>query len=90
MGRFIGSLSSSDEASDKKQHARADCGTDDLADNVATEMETHAREQETSYDRAENADHDIANEAKARPLHDLTREPSSDRADDKPNYDSFW
>ena len=65
MGRFIGLLSSSDEASNKKQHARADCGTDDRAYDVATEIETQAREYETSYDRTQNADHNIANEAKA-------------------------
>src|ERR1700758_1217961 len=75
-----------DQAQDYGENYRANDGDDDAADHSvrACGAESQAAGDKSAHECAYQADDHIHEEAKARPLHDLSRKPACDDSDDDP------
>jgi hypothetical protein len=72
-----------DQPDDHQQNHGADHRVDDLPYDRDRGSEAEFRQQEAADQGADNADRDIADQPKPESTHDLTRQPSGDRADDQ-------
>ena len=52
-------------------------------------MDAEARQQPIADERADDADQEIADQAKAGPLDDLTRQPTGDETDEQDDEQTF-
>jgi hypothetical protein len=68
----------------------ADRGVDDVADQPTPDVEANSRKQPACHHRADDAEHNVSNQAEAAALHDLSGQPARDSADNEPNKNSLW
>ena len=80
---------SSNQAQDQQQNDGADGGVDDFRNQPAAEMNADLREQQARNQRAGDADHNIADDAKAGAADDLAREPAGHQADEQDDENAF-
>jgi hypothetical protein len=66
---------------EEQQNDSADCRADDFPGN-ASDRE-NARQKQSGYNRAENANDDVSDKAETRPRIDKTREPARDGPNSK-------
>lgn len=74
---------SADEADQEQQDDRADRGRDNLTTNVAAGEDASARQKPARKNRADDADHNVADKAKTVALDDDAGEETGNRADDE-------
>src|SRR5258706_548497 len=63
---------------DQQQPPGSVCGIDHRGDDAGAEMAAEGGREQIADERADDADQDIPDEAKAGPLDDLTRQPTGD------------
>src|SRR5580658_3718413 len=74
------STSANESDDDQKQNC-ADRGVGDRGYDAVAEMNVELRQRPASDEGAGNADDEVAEDSKARALHDLAGDPSGDDAD---------
>ena len=67
---------------------RADGGVDDIADPAAAEVDAQLRQQPARQQRADDADHDIADQAETCAAHDQSGKPARNTANDQRRNDA--
>src|SRR5262245_7351587 len=76
------------EADDEQNDNGANGRVNDCPGNPTHRPES--REKPAGNDCADDAKHDVADQAKAEARHDLTGKPAGDRTDDEPNNQGLW
>ncbi len=69
----------------QQQNDRSDNGVDDRRDKAANQHKANLRQQPTGNKSTDDADYDVANEAKTVALHDQACEPTCNSADNQQN-----
>src|SRR6476646_7479544 len=85
----LDAASALDQTYDNQEDNRTDHGVDDLGDEAAADVKADARQQPPGDHRADNADHDVADQPESATLDDLTGEPAGNSTNDEPNDDDF-
>jgi hypothetical protein len=80
---------SPDKAYQNKQDHSANRGCNDLSEQVAANKEAKPGEQPRGNERADNANHDVADNAKAIPGHNDARQVAGDAPDDEEDDERF-
>ena len=70
--------------SEQENHCADGCGND-RSEPLATDRNVEHFEQPSSDDRSENPDDNVAQQAEAAALQDLSGQPAGDRSDDQKN-----
>src|ERR1043165_1391402 len=78
-----------DQADDHQQNHRADHRIDDGGDHADAEPDAETRQQVPGDDRADDADHDVADQPETKALHEQAGEPARNRSDDQPSNQTF-
>src|SRR5262245_134625 len=78
-----------DETDHEQEYHCTDDGVYDTSEDTSTDHDPKPRQQPTSDHRADDANHNVANETKTVALHDLSGSPSRDSTDDQPDDQCF-
>jgi hypothetical protein len=79
----------SNEPDDEEQDGGTDCRVDDRTKDAHAEMNSEFGKQPASDERADNADQEIADQAKSSAAHDLAREPTGHDTHDNNDEEAF-
>src|SRR5262249_32716414 len=82
-------LSAFDEADDEQHDAGADKEMEEGADDPAAEQNAKLWQQPPRHKRADDTENDVADKSEAAAFDDLACEPTRDRANNQPDYESF-
>ena len=77
-----------DEPNDEQHDAGADESIDDGAENAA-DQNAKLRQEPSRHKRADDPENDVADKSEAAAFDDLACEPTRDRANNQPDYESF-
>jgi hypothetical protein len=85
----IAPTAAGDEPDDEQEDDGADSGVDDQSNRAYAQMHAQSRQHPIANERADNADKQIADQAKSGAAHDFACRPPRDNADDQNDEKTF-